>query len=481
MRLKSFWMRTVSLVTAVLLALPLPAMAENGATPSPQQPAPAKKLSTQEELAQLLAPIALYPDELVSQILMASTYPLEVVQADRWAKSHKQSAGDVLAKELEKEPWDPSVKSLVNFPTVLASMSEKLDLTTKIGDAFLAQEGDVMATIQLLRKKAYDAGNLKTTKEQKIVVEKEVIVIQPANPQVIYVPTYSPTVVYGVWAYPAYPPYYYYPPPPPSYPAYSFAVGVAVGVAWGYAWGNCNWHGGGGYGHGGGVYVNHNQNININNNINRAKYQGGGQGRWQHNPTHRQGVAYRDGATAKQYGQSPARSAEARGDARGHGDNRSGGKGSGPSAGTMDRGAGQRGGSGSGGGKGAGPSAGTMDRGAGQRGVTGSAAAVDRSASAGRGGNSAFGGGGFDSGRQQQAASNRGQSSRQSAGSSFGGAVPVAVEVSAAVVAVVAAAAAVVAAVAVVAGRLAPNRARRNQTGITGQRQWTRIKSELNG
>ena len=191
----------------------------------------------------MLAPIALYPDELVSQILMASTYPLEVVQADRWAKSHKQSAGDVLTKQLEKEPWDPSVKSLINFPTVLASMSEKLDVTTKIGDAFLAQEGDVMATIQLLRKKAYDAGNLKTTKEQKVVVEKEIIIIQPANPQVIYVPTYSPTVVYGVWAYPAYPPYYYYPPPPPSYPAYSFAVGVAVGAAWGYAWGNCNWHG----------------------------------------------------------------------------------------------------------------------------------------------------------------------------------------------------------------------------------------------
>jgi hypothetical protein len=288
------------LFMAVLLALPLNALAQAADGDA------ARKKFSKEELTQLLAPIALYPDELVAQILMASTYPLEVVQADRWAKSHKQSAGDVLAKQLEKENWDPSVKSMVNFPTVLAAMSEKLDVTTKIGDAFLAQEQDVMDTIQALRKKAYDAGNLKTTKEQKIIVEKETIVIQPANPQVIYVPTYSPTVVYGVWAYPAYPPYYYYPPPPPSYPAYSFAVGVAVGAAWGYAWGNCNWHGNT-YG-GRGVYVNHNQNININNNIDRSKYQGqGGQGRWQHNPEHRKNVAYRDNATAKQFGQSGGR------------------------------------------------------------------------------------------------------------------------------------------------------------------------------
>ena len=259
MKSKSLWMCAVSLFIALLLSLPLLAMAQQG------DDAPQKKLS-KEELAQLLAPIALYPDELVAQILMASTYPLEIVQADRWAKSHKQSAGDVLAKQLENETWDPSVKSLVNFPEVLSKMSEKLDLTTKIGDAFLSQQKDVMDTIQELRKKAYEAGNLKTTKEQKIVVEKEVIVIQPANPEVVYVPTYSPTVVYGTWMYPAYPPYYYYPPPPPAYPAYHFAAGVAVGVAWGYAWGNCNWHGNN-------VYINHNQNVNINNNIDRSKYQ----------------------------------------------------------------------------------------------------------------------------------------------------------------------------------------------------------------
>jgi hypothetical protein len=365
-------MRAAGLFVAFLIAVPLQVMAQ------PEGGASKKKLS-QEELAQLVAPIALYPDELVAQILMASTYPLEVVQADRWAKSHKQSAGDALAKQLEKEPWDPSVKSLVSFPTVLASMSEKLDVTTKIGDAFLSQQKEVMETIQLLRKKAYDAGNLKTTKEQKVVVEKEIIIIQPANPQVVYVPTYSPTVVYGVWAYPAYPPYYYYPPPPPYAPAFAFAAGVAIGAAWSNNnnYGNCNWHGNN-------VYVS-NTNVNTINNVTNINRGQGGQGAWQHNPEHRKGVAYKDGATAKQYGQSPARSQQGRSDSRGYG-NAGGGSGNRPSAGTMDRGA----------------------SGAGNR------ASAGTTGSGGR--DSAFSGGG--SGRQTQAASDRGMSSRQSSGGS---------------------------------------------------------------
>jgi hypothetical protein len=159
-----------------------------------------------------------------------------------------------------------------------------------------------METVQKLRAKAQTAGNLKTTKEQVIKVEKEVIVIEPASPQVIYVPAYNPTVVYGAWAYPAYPPYPVY---PPGYvattAAFSFMAGAAVGAAWGYAWGNANWHGGD-------VTVNVNQNTNINNNINRGKYatqyQGtgqAGQGQWQHDASHRKGVAYRDQATAQQY------------------------------------------------------------------------------------------------------------------------------------------------------------------------------------
>jgi hypothetical protein len=397
MKRKSLWMRAVNLFIAILLALPLQAVAQEGGGTSP------KKLS-KEELAQLLAPIALYPDDLVSQILMASTYPLEIVQADRWAKSHQQSAGDVLAKQLEKENWDPSVKSLVNFPEVLAKMSEKLELTTKIGDAFLAQQKDVMDTIQELRKKAYDAGNLKTTKEQKVVVEKAVIVIQPADPQVVYVPTYSSTVVYGAWPYPAYPPYYYYPPPPPAYPpAGYFAAGVAVGLAWGYAWGHCDWHGGD-------VNYNVNQNVNINNKIDRSKYQNrdrvnaldsSGRGNWKHNPEHRKGVAYKDNATAKKFGQSPSRSMEGRREARGYGDGRGGGAGTRPSAGTMDRG-----------GRGGG------DRGGAPRPSTGDVGGRERGGGAAKGRDSAFSGG-AGNGRQERMASDRGQSSRQSAG--FGG------------------------------------------------------------
>lgn len=259
------------------------------------QDAGGKPIFRGEELEQILAPIALYPDSLLTQMLMASTYPLEIVQADRWAERHKGLNGDALAKALEKQPWDPSVKSLVNFPQVLQMMSSKLEETQKLGDAFLAQQQEVMATVQQLRAKAAAAGNLKINKEQIVKVEKEVIIIQSASPTVIYVPAYNPYIVYGVWAYPAYPPYPYY---PPGYVAGAyFFTGVAIGVAWGYAWGNANWRGGS-------VNYNYNQNININNNINRNYYQGKGQaerGTWQHDVNHRRGVSYRDEKTAEKF------------------------------------------------------------------------------------------------------------------------------------------------------------------------------------
>src|ERR1051325_7863653 len=198
----------------------------------------------QEELAPICAPIWLHSVPLVSRILMASTYPLEVVQADRWAKQNGSLKGDALAKSLEGQDWDPSVKSLVNFPQVLTMMSEKLDWTQKLGDAFLADQKKVLDTIQDLRAKAQASGNLKTTKEQTIIVEEKVIKIEPSNPQVVYVPSYTPTVVYGAWPYPAYPPYYYYPPGYMAGSAFWFAAGVGMGMAWGYAWGNANWGGG---------------------------------------------------------------------------------------------------------------------------------------------------------------------------------------------------------------------------------------------
>jgi hypothetical protein len=366
MKLKSLWMRAIGLFIAILLALPLQVMAQNEGDAS-------RKMLQKEELVQMLAPIALYPDELVAQILMASTYPIEIVEADRWVQQNKNLTGDAVTRALEKQNWDPSVKSLVNFPSVLSAMSQKLDMTAKIGDAFLAQQKDVMDAIQELRRRAQDAGNLKTTKEQEVVVEKETIVIQPSDPQVVYVPTYDPAVVYGAWAYPAYPPYYYYPPPPAYYPVFGFAAGVAIGAAWGYAWGSCNWHGGR-------VNYNVNQNININNRIDRNRYaKQGGEGTWRHDSSHRKGVAYKDGATARKYGQSPERSMSGRRDARGYGDGRGGGMGTRPSAGSVDRG--------------------------------------------GRGGaNNAFSGG-FGNGNAERQASGRGQASRQSTGSgrSYGG------------------------------------------------------------
>ena len=286
-----------SVLLAALLVLPGGVLAQ---TP---EKAPAKTFP-QEELDRLLAPIALYPDDLLTQLLMASTYPLEVAKANSWVKQNKELKGDALTAALEKQEWDPSVKSLVNFPQVLQMMDDKLDWTQKLGDAFLAQQKDVMDTVQKLRKKAYDEGNLKSGKEQTVVVEKDpqtVIIIQQANPEVVYVPSYNPSVVYGVWAYPAYPPYYVYPAP---YAGAAFFTGVAVGVAWGYAWGHSNWHGGD-------VNINYNRNTNINRNIDRGKYaqqqpaRGGqsGSGKWQHDASHRQGVAYKDSATAKQYGQ----------------------------------------------------------------------------------------------------------------------------------------------------------------------------------
>ncbi len=282
--------RTVTWLLIVLTAAPAWVSAQSSAEQNPFK---------QEELDQILAPIALYPDDLLSQVLMASTYPLEVVQAERWAKQNKSLKGDALATALEKQAWDPSVKSLVNFPDVLTMMSEKLDWTEKLGNAFLAQQKEVMGTVQKLRGKAQETGNLKTTAEQKVVVEKEtqVIVIESANPQVVYVPTYNPTVVYGTWAYPSYPPYYYYPPNYAATAAFSFMAGAAVGAAWGYAWGDCNWGGGD-------VDIDVNRNTNINNNIDRSKYRSNvstGQGKWQHNAEHRKGVPYRDQATSQRY------------------------------------------------------------------------------------------------------------------------------------------------------------------------------------
>jgi hypothetical protein len=253
------------------------------------QNAAESKAFSKEELEQIVAPIALYPDALVAQILMASTYPLEVVEAARWSKANPGLKDKALEDAMQKQSWDPSVKSLTAFPPVLKGMSDKLDVTQKLGDAFLGQQKEVMDAIQRLRGKADQAGNLKSGKEQNVSKTQEgsttIIKIEPANPQVVYVPTYNPTVVYGPWPYPAYPPYYYY---PPGAAVFSFAVGVAVGNA---MWGNCNWGGNGG------VYINHNTYNNFNKtNISNTN------NNWQHNAEHRKGVQYRDQASQQKFG-----------------------------------------------------------------------------------------------------------------------------------------------------------------------------------
>jgi len=289
---KSLCMRTLVWLLAITLAAPF------GGYVHGQDQAP---IFRQEELDQMLAPIALYPDELLAQVLMASTYPLEVVEAARWTKANLKLNEDQLALALEEKNWDPSIKSLANFPSVLAMMSEKLDWTQKLGDAFLSQEAEVMDTVQNLRNKAYDQGNLQTTSEQKVIVQEKTIVIEPASPQVVYVPAYSPAV-YGQWWYPSYPPYSYY---PPGYTLgtrlFAFGAGLAIGAAWGYAWGGFNWGRRD-------VNINVYKNVNINKRINRNyyvnKYGGRDQGRWQHDARHRKGVLYRDQNTRQKYGQA---------------------------------------------------------------------------------------------------------------------------------------------------------------------------------
>ncbi len=193
-------MRRLSLkaLFAIVFLLPCMAIAQNQ---SPPPPAADQQLLKAEELDALVAPIALYPDTLLAQVLMASTYPLEVVQADRWSTENKNLKGDQLKTAAEKQSWDDSIKALVATPSVLAMMSSKLDWTQKLGDAVLAQQPDVMDAVQRLRSKAQANKKLSSTKEQKVTVSqqqnKQYIAIEQTNPETVYVPYYNPAVVYG--------------------------------------------------------------------------------------------------------------------------------------------------------------------------------------------------------------------------------------------------------------------------------------------
>jgi hypothetical protein len=383
----SSWRRGLAAAVAALLVWPTPMTAVAQAPAQPAPPAatggdekPAPKLSP-DQLDALVAPIALYPDPLLSQALMASTYPLEIVQAQQWLEKNSKLKGDELGKAVKAQDWEPAVQATVMMPDLLKRLASDITWTTNLGNAFLAQQEDVMDSVQRLRSKAKEAGKLESNDkmkvETKVVESKTVVEIQPTSTQVVYVPAYNPTVVWGPPVYP-YPPIYYPPPPPPGAMLFTFSMGVMMGAAMsgGYCCG-CGW------GHHSTVVINNNNNfVAHRNSVNNVRTTSRSSS-WQHNPQHRGGAPYGDRATAARYG-GGARTGASTGRA---------------SASTMDRGAAgaslNRGG--------ASPS--TMDRGGG----AGGGSIGNRSVSPSTGG-SAFGGAG-GGGDRAMASSSRGAAS----------------------------------------------------------------------
>src|ERR1700722_7270916 len=442
-------------VICVILLIPGDTLAgatyTGGSQTTAPQSSPSQTQTTKiasDQLDSLVAPIALYPDPMLAQTLAASTYPLELIQLQQWLVKHPTLKDKALADAVAKQPWDPSVQAMAALPDLVKRLADDIQWTTDLGNAFLAQQKDVMDAVQRMRKKAQDKGNLKTTEQQKVetqVIEsKSTIVIQQANPQVVYVPSYDPVVVYGPPVHP-YPPIHY---PPPGYYAaglaISFGVGIMMGAFWSGGWGwGCGWGGNN-------VYINRNNNFNRNTNINGGNRPsqlpargggaggvggGGGGGRpggvggggggvgggggpggvggagnrpsqlpsggntWQHNPQHRGGAPYSDRATATRYGGTT------RGDSM---SNRqaSARQNSNPRAGQQPAGRGAN--------RGTGPSAGTrdMNRGGGGDRVGIRQVSQNRSAT----NRSAFGGASGMSGSQARASSSRGSSSMGSRG-----------------------------------------------------------------
>ncbi len=358
-----------------------------------------------EQLDSLVAPIALYPDPLLAQTLVASTYPLEVIQLHQWLGQNKSLKDKALADTVQKQGWDPSIQAMAAFPDLVKQLAENIKWTADLGNAFLAQQSDVMDAVQRMRVKAKNNGNLKTTEQQKVetkVVEsKSVVVIEPAKTEVVYVPSYNPTVVYGAPAYP-YPPISY---PPPGYYAAGMALSFGVGVAMGAAWGSGGWGWNSGWGGNNNVYVNQNNTFINNSNrqnynrqdINRPSQQPSrGGNTWQHDPQHRGGAPYGNRDTASKFGGT------ARGDSMANRQatarqniNRSGGQ---VQAGPMDRGVGRT-------------QAAAMDRSGSSRFGSGGDRVGNRNVSSPSSrGSSAFGGSSM-SGSAARASSQRGSSS----------------------------------------------------------------------
>jgi len=273
------------IVLAPLLVLALAAPAAFAQTAPTARHAEA---ATQPELDQLLAPIALYPDTLLSQILMASTYPLEIVEAARWSKANPGLKGSDAVSAVEEKDWDASVKSLTAFPQVLAMMDERLEWTERLGDVFILQEPVVMETVQSLRQKASAAGNLRSSEQAYVYSEGDAIAIAPATPQVVYVPYYDPWVVYGTWWWPAYPPVYWAPwPGYYYYPGFYFAWGIGITVGPRFFYSACNWH------------QRHVTVVTVDHRV------AGGRPAhvaWEHDPGHRRGVPYHITSLEQRFG-----------------------------------------------------------------------------------------------------------------------------------------------------------------------------------
>lgn len=299
-----------------------------------------------EQLDSLVAPIALYPDPLLAQTLVAATYPLEIIQLQQWLLKNPGLKDQALVDAVAKQPWDSAIQSMAAVPDVVKRLADDVQWTTDLGNAFLAQQGDVMDAVQRMRKKAADNGALVPNEQQKVetqVVEgKTVIVVESANPEVVYVPSYSPTVVYGSAPYYPYPPIYY-PPYVPGTAFVAFSFGVMVGAAWGGYCCNMGWG-------------NNDIDIDIDNNFNRNNINSGNRnqsGKWQHDAQHRGAAPYADRATASKYGgtargDSPgSRQASARQQPSGVGDrgagpgvsdwSTGGSRGDGAGPGSMDR------------------------------------------------------------------------------------------------------------------------------------------------
>ena len=411
---------TAVICSMLLVPGELPAGTDLGAKQAAAPDEQAPKIPN-DQLDSLVAPIALYPDHLLAQILAASTYPLEIMQLQQWLTKNKGLKDKALQDAVMKQPWDPTVQALAALPDVVKRLADDIQWTTDLGNAVLAQQSDVMDAVQRMRGKAKNTGNLKSseqmTVETKVVENKQVIVVEQSNPEVVYVPSYNPTVVYGPPAYP-YPPISY---PPPGYyaagMALSFGVGMMVGAAWGGGW-CCN----SGWGGNNSININNNNtfvnNSNRQNNISNRSGNRTGNNSWQHNSQHRGGTPYGNRATANKYGGT------ARGDSIGsrqanarQNQGQLGGRGQGTQAGAMDRGSRQQSGAGnrgSGGGNGL----------AANRGGGGGDRVGNRSVSSGSGsrGGGAFGGGsGGMSGSNARASSSRGASSMGSRGGRGGG------------------------------------------------------------